>query len=97
MTFPFTYREKHTYRHGPCGYVDNANYRDWLRDEFTYRCVFCLLREQWGRVRGTSALDHFRPVSLHLELKCVYENLRYACVGCNGTKGDRLLTDPLLP
>src|SRR5205814_9068910 len=38
------------------------------RDEFTFRCVYCLLREQWGLVRGTFAIDHFLPVAIHPEL-----------------------------
>lgn len=53
MTFPFNYPDApHRRRHGPRGYADYASYRPWLRDEFTFRCVYCLLREQWGLVRG---------------------------------------------
>ena len=41
----------HARRHGPRGYADAESYRPWLRDEFTFRCVYCLFREQWGRSR----------------------------------------------
>jgi hypothetical protein len=39
-------------RHGPVGYASYRSYRPWLRDEFTFRCVYCLKREQWGQVTG---------------------------------------------
>jgi hypothetical protein len=50
----------HVRRHGPRGYADLESFRPWLRDEFDFRCVYCLLREQWGRTRGTFELDYFR-------------------------------------
>jgi hypothetical protein len=31
----------HVRRHGPRGYVDDEHYNPWLRDEFTFRCVYC--------------------------------------------------------
>ena len=40
---------------------DAIAYRLWLRDEFAFRCVYCLLREQWGRVTGEFDVEHFRP------------------------------------
>lgn len=48
-------------RHGPQGYANYRSYRPWLRDEFAFRCVYCLIREQWGRVTGEFDLDHFVP------------------------------------
>ena len=51
----------HTRKHGPSGYATYAAYRPWLRDEFTFRCVYCLAREQWGRVTGEFGVDHFQP------------------------------------
>ena len=75
MSAPFDYPAPHLRRHGPMGYADYASYRPWLRDEFSFRCVYCLLREQWGRVRGLFDLDHFLdgrrlrdPVRLALQL-----------------------------
>src|SRR5437764_4015992 len=96
MTIPFIYPSvPHVRRHGPQGYADYASYRPWLRDEFSFRCVYCLLREQWGRVRGTYALDHFLPVAQHPAEMTEYDNLLYACATCNGAKGDRVVPDPL--
>jgi hypothetical protein len=95
MTVPFTYpATPHQRRHGPQGYADYASYRPWLRDEFTFRCVYCLLREQWGVVRGTFALDHFLPVTLHPEKVTEYDNLVYSCAGCNAAKGSQQVPDP---
>jgi hypothetical protein len=39
----------HVRRHGPFGYQDYESYRDWLRDEFSFRCVYCLKRIFWFR------------------------------------------------
>src|SRR5256886_670294 len=76
MTIPFHYPPTpHVHRHGPRGYADYASYRPWLRDEFCFRCVYCLLREQWGRVRALYAIDHFLPVALHPAKVTDYDNL----------------------
>jgi hypothetical protein len=65
MTNPFDYPlAPHVRRHGPVGYADYASYRPWLRDEFSFRCVYCLLREQWGRVSGVFDIDHFEPATI---------------------------------
>jgi hypothetical protein len=46
----FTYpAQPHIRRHGTRGYAALESYSPWLRDEFAFRCVYCLLREQWGR------------------------------------------------
>jgi hypothetical protein len=84
----------HRWRHGPQGYADYDSYRPWLRDEFDYRCVFCLIREQWGRVSGEFELDHYVPLSLRPDGAADYDNLRYACRACNTAKGSRLIPDP---
>jgi hypothetical protein len=92
---PFIYpAAPHTRRHGPQGYADYASYRPWLRDEFSFRCVFCLNREKWRRVRWTFDLDHFLPAALHPDLARTYENLLYSCRTCNGAKGDEAIPDP---
>lgn len=97
MTTPFTYPlTPHTRRHGPQGYSDYASYRPWLRDECGYRCVYCLLREQWGRVRALFAIDHFLPVAHHPNQVTNYDNLLYACASCNSAKGDRAMPNPLI-
>lgn len=64
MSAPFAYPAvPHARNHGPQGYTDYTSYRPWLRDEFSFRCVYCLFREQWGRIRGVYTLDHFLPVA----------------------------------
>lgn len=95
MTTPFVYPTvPHQRRHGPQGYADYAGYRPWLRDEFCFRCVYCLLREQWGR-HGSFGIDHFLAVADHPTKATDYDNLLYACATCNAAKGDRLLPDPM--
>ncbi len=95
MTFPFAYpTAPHIRRHGPQGYADYASYRPWLRDEFSFRCVYCLLREQWALVRGTFTIDHFLPVAIHPDRTAVYDNLVYSCAACNMAKREKVLPDP---
>ncbi len=97
MTMPFVYpAAPHVRRHGPAGYAEYARYRPWLRDEFCFRCVYCLLREQWGRVAGLFGIDHFRPVANHPALAADYDNLLHACASCNLAKGDQEVPDPLI-
>jgi hypothetical protein len=86
--------QPHVRRHGPQGYATYESYRPWLRDEFAFRCVYCLQREQWGRARGVFELDHFLPVAVHPEQQLSYENLLYACTACNAAKRVTLLPDP---
>jgi hypothetical protein len=80
-------------RHGPAGYSDLASYRPWLRDEFSFRCAYCLIREQWGRVRGEFDLDHFVPQVANPGLRLDYENLVYACRVCNARKAAKRIPD----
>ena len=57
---PFVYpAQPHRRRHGPRGYAGYESYRDWLRDEFSFRCVYCLNHEQWVIAKGAFAIDHF--------------------------------------
>jgi len=96
MTTPFTYpTEPHARRHGPQGYADYESYRPWLRDEFAFRCVYCLFREVWGQLRGLHAIDHFLPVASRPDLALDYDNLLYACISCNLGKGRQKTPNPL--
>lgn len=96
MTVPFDYPvAPRGRRHGPAGYSDYASYRPWLRDEFQYRCTFCLRREAWTGVFAEFALDHFEPVALHPADATTYDNLLYVCGPCNCRKGDERVPDPL--
>jgi hypothetical protein len=92
---PFAYSAvPHARRHGPYGYKTYESYRDWLRDEFSFRCVFCFRREQWSLVMGTWDIDHFAPQHGHPQRRLDYENLLYICHACNITKSDHIVPDP---
>lgn len=94
-TNPFAYpTDPHARQHGPSGYADYDSYRPWLRDEFTFRCVYCLGRERWGLVRGVWDIDHFVPQSRDSALILSYDNLLYVCRTCNLSKGNHVLPDP---
>jgi hypothetical protein len=95
MTVPFEYpAAPHQRRHGPSGYSDYTGYRPWLRDEFTFRCVYCLQRERWVPPATALEIDHFLPVAFNPELATDYDNLLYCCSTCNAAKRARLLPDP---
>ena len=80
----FTYpTEPHLRRHGPHGYADAASYRPWLRDEFAFRCVYCLVRAQWLKLRGTFSVEHFLPIASYPDDRLSYDNLPYGCSACN--------------
>jgi hypothetical protein len=92
---PFVYPPApHLRRHGPQGYGNYRRYLPWLRDEFTFRCVYCLRREQWGRAAGELQIDHFLAVTQRPELTTDYDNLLLVCPICNVLKGNRPLPDP---
>jgi hypothetical protein len=96
MTAPFTYPSApHERRHGPRGYAEYESYRPWLRDEFAFLCVYCLIREKWGSLKGAYALDHFLPVASHPDLALEYDNLLYGCAACNLSKGSLGTPNPL--
>jgi hypothetical protein len=78
--------EPHIRLHGPAGYNNYSSYRDWLRDEFMFRCVYCLHREQWYDRGATFHIDHFIPVTAEPDRQCEYSNLLYACATCNEAK-----------
>jgi HNH endonuclease len=85
----------HARRHGPAGYEDYNSYRDWFRDEFIFRCVYCLYREQWNYRGAAFHVDHFVPVVADPTGEFEYSNLLYACARCNEAKRAVLgLPDP---
>jgi hypothetical protein len=76
-------------RHGPRGYLDYQSYKPWLRDEFLFRCVYCLCRERWFPDGEDSfSIDHLSPESVSPELRTDYDNLVYACCSCNSSRQD---------
>lgn len=82
-------------KHGPRGYADSASYRPWLRDEFTFRCVYCLIREQWGRVTAEFDIDHFVAQATDSYQVTKYDNLIYSCARCNAIKAAEVVPDPM--
>ncbi len=87
---PFAYpSERHLRRHGPRGYADSQHFKPWLRDEFQFRCVYCLIRERWHPDGDSGfSVEHLRPRSRSPELVAEYDNLFYACCRCNAAKQD---------
>jgi len=92
---PFRYPESVLIRkHGPQGYSHYAQHRPWLRDEFDFRCVYCLKREQWCFQLHDFEIDHQVAKSIAPELCRDYTNLVYACHNCNHRKGNKGLPSP---
>jgi HNH endonuclease len=94
----FIYPDRpHVRKHGPAGYTTYPTYKPWLRDEFHFRCVYCLERERWYP-SGNAAfgVEHIRSKGdpKYHNLICDYENLLYACNRCNSAKRERMLLDP---
>jgi hypothetical protein len=81
---------KHVRRHGPSGYAEYTGFKPWLRDDFVFRCVFCLVRERMKDPGGQDSfgVEHLKPKKKNPTLICVYENLVYACLQCNSFKGE---------
>jgi len=86
----------HIRRHGPRGYQDARSYKPWLRDEFDFRCVYCLCRERWFPDGDDSmSVDHVHPSRVAPAQRSTYENLVYACCQCNASKQDAVgVLDP---
>jgi hypothetical protein len=62
---PFAYPDsKHDRQHGPRGYIDYRSYKPWLRDEFMFRCVFCLRRERWLDGHISFGVEHLKPFKI---------------------------------
>lgn len=94
MPFPFAYPLSPLIRrHGPGGYANWEEYRDWLRDEFEFRCVYCLRRERWIGRLAVFAIDHIVSRANGGD-PLAYSNLAYACVRCNSAKSDNPVPHP---
>lgn len=98
MTLPTPFAHPvapHQRLHGPCGYDRYQAYKPWLRDEFTFRCVYCLERETWYPNRAASfSVDHVIPRSEDVALECEYTNLVYACNRCNSARSAARVVSP---
>jgi hypothetical protein len=87
---------EHQRRHGPRGYTGYRAYKPWLRDEFMFRCVYCLSRERWyPNGHEEFAVDHSIPQAAAPDEARDYDNLVYACQSCNRNRQDaELPIDP---
>src|SRR5207247_1861052 len=74
-------------QHGPTGYKAYQAFKPWLRDEFKFKCVFCLVRETWYP-NGDAAfsVEHLKPQHIDKRGILDYENLYYSCLTCNSVK-----------
>ena len=90
--------EPHIRQFGPGGYVNPRSFKPWLRVEFGYRCVYCLIRENWFPIGDEAfSVDHLVPRSLYPDGLCDYTNLVYSCCRCNSAKNDiEGVVDPCL-
>lgn len=80
---------EHQRRHGPAGYQTYITYKDWLRDEFAFRCVYCLNRERWyPNGSGSFGVEHAISQREAPDLALSFDNLLYACNRCNSFKTD---------
>ena len=93
--FPFVFsypQAAHVRKHCPKGYTDYKSFKPWLRDEFQFRCIFCLCRERWFPDGDSSfSVEHFHPKTAYPHLACEYSNLLLACCACNSAKRDCLI------
>lgn len=95
VEFAFAYPvTSHRRRHGPAGYKGYESYREWLRDDFSYRCVFSLIRETWVGRAASFDIDHLQPQSADITLVCDYDNLLYLTHRINLRKGKLPLPNP---
>jgi hypothetical protein len=91
----FAYPERAPGRkHGPCGYAHYEAYRDWLRDEFSYRGAYCLMRKPWLRGPLGFQIDHSVPQIQFHAGRLVYSNLVYTCPWCNQAKAGVAVPNP---
>src|SRR5947209_4558515 len=83
-------------RHGPRGYSDYQFYKPWLRDEFVFRCLYCLWRERWQPDGHHGfGVEHIQPQATQPAQSLDYGNLVYACNMCNSTRREvPLAIDP---
>jgi len=87
----------HVRKHGPAGYAKYEKYKPWLRDEYSYRCVYCLTRETWYPTGAAAfSVDHILPQSQDPTgaRVCDYDNLLYACSRCNSARRELSVLNP---
>ena len=69
--------------------VEYEAYRPYLRQDFEFRCAYCLRHEFFFGGGEAGEIDHFRPRYLFPDLVNEYENLYWSCRKCNAVKGGK--------
>jgi hypothetical protein len=72
-------------------YLNYTKYRPFLRQDFRFRCAYCLIHEFYLGGEAGCEIDHHRPQNgqwARPDLISVYENLYWCCRECNQNKGD---------
>ena len=91
----FDYPGQHVRKHAPAGYAEYQEFKEWLRDEFTFRCAYCLERERWyPSSKAGMSTDHIVARMKDKDLEVEYGNTVYACLRCNSAKRENELIDP---
>jgi hypothetical protein len=83
-------------RSDPPAVSNYTQYKQALREDFQYRCAYCMLHEgdPYGGGFHHFQIDHFRPRNKFPDLINTYRNLYYACSWCNRAKGATWPSDP---
>jgi hypothetical protein len=71
----------------PPQYTNYKLYKEYLRVEFDYCCVYCKVREPEIGGSHSFHIDHYAPKYLFPEKATDYANLFYSCRECNTHKG----------
>ena len=83
---PFWYpTKKHQRTEAPPVYANYQNYKPYLKNEFSGRCVYCRKADSF-QDSGSFHVEHYKPKSMFSDLVNVYSNLFYACASCNRLK-----------
>ncbi len=75
----------------PRRYRDYTKYRSLLRNDFRYRCAYCLMHEFYLGGEAGLCVEHHRPVKgryARPDLIAEYTNLYWCCRECNENKSD---------
>lgn len=89
-------------RQDPPRFNNYKQYKPYLREDFTYTCVYCTIHENELGGPRIFGVEHFRPKDNPTrpefkELETVYTNLLYACGVCNSfKKEDWPCDDPIV-
>ena len=91
---PFIYpNQPRVRKHGPSGYREYGGYREWLRDEFDFSCVYTLFKETWVG-KHNFEIEHVIPQARDSAGERDYNNLVYAYHYANRIKSAKRIPNP---